>query len=180
MKIYTKTGDKGTTALLGGARVSKSNERIEAYGTTDELNSHLGLLRDLSSDEHLREMLYNIQEWMFTTGSVLASDPSKDNIKIPKPQESWISTLENEIDKMNETLPELKNFILPGGHPAVSQAHISRCVCRRAERAVVRLNHLEEVPDIIVIFLNRLSDYLFVVARKIAFDLNVQEIPWRS
>jgi cob(I)alamin adenosyltransferase len=166
MKIYTKKGDKGETSLLGGTRVSKSNIRIESYGTIDELNSWLGLVRDQEMDIHTKQILIHIQDRLFTLGSHLASDPKKSGIKIPDINEENITLLEEEIDKMNETLPEMKSFVLPGGHNTVSYCHIARCICRRAERCVVHLASEEKVEDIILKYLNRLSDYLFVLARK--------------
>ncbi|MBI2729861.1 MAG: cob(I)yrinic acid a,c-diamide adenosyltransferase [Sphingobacteriales bacterium] len=180
-KIYTKTGDKGTTSLIGGTKVPKSHLRIEAYGTVDELNSHIGLCRDLLTDEKSREVLLETQDRLFTIGSSLACDPIKEpKMRIPDLKESDITLLENEIDRMNEALEPMKSFILPGGHPVVSQLHITRCVCRRAERCCVRLE-LEslEVDSIILKYINRLSDYLFVLARYATHHLKVEEIPWR-
>lgn len=181
LKIYTKTGDKGSTALIGGTKVPKSHIRIEAYGTVDELNSHIGLCRDLLTDDKCREILLEVQDRLFTIGSSLACDPIKEpKMRIPDLKESDIVLLENEIDRMNEVLLPMKSFILPGGHSTVSQLHIARCVCRRAERSTVRLE-LEslEVNGIIIKYLNRLSDYLFVLARYAAHLLKVEEIPWR-
>ncbi|MFI5163766.1 MAG: cob(I)yrinic acid a,c-diamide adenosyltransferase [Bacteroidia bacterium] len=179
MKIYTKKGDKGETSLLGGTRVAKSHIRIESYGTVDELNSWVGLIRDQNSDAHSKEILIKIQDRLFTIGSHLASDPSKSGIKIPDIKEEDIILLENEMDKMNEVLPEMKNFVLPGGHTTVSYCHIARCVCRRAERCAVHLASQEKVEDIIIKYLNRLSDYLFVLSRKFSYDLNAEEIIWK-
>ncbi len=180
-KIYTKTGDKGTTSLIGGTKVSKSHLRIEAYGTVDELNSYIGLCRDMVSDEQTRKILLETQDRLFTVGAALACDPEKEpKMKIPDLKESDITILENEIDRMNDELPPMKSFILPGGHVAVSQLHIARCVCRRAERCCVRLgeeNH-ETVP-IVQKYLNRLSDYLFVLARYTAQLAGAEEIPWK-
>lgn len=178
MKIYTKKGDAGETALFGGSRVPKHHARIEAYGTVDELNSFLGLLRDQDIENVHRDLLLFIQERLFTAGSTLAADPSKGNLVVPDMTDDDITRLEQAIDKMEEELPPLKNFILPGGHPAVSYCHVARCVCRRAERQIVALNEQEQVPEIIIRFMNRLSDYLFVLARKAALDLGVDEIPW--
>lgn len=178
-KIYTKTGDKGETSLIGGVRVPKYHLRIESYGTVDELNSYIGLVKDMITDEHAKEVLYEIQDRLFTIGSVLASDPEKSKMKIPDLHETDVELLEKEMDAMNENLPELRSFILPGGHPAVSTAHVARCICRRAERLVVHLSNESQVPEIIAVYLNRLSDYLFVLSRKIATDFNVDEIPWR-
>lgn len=179
MKIYTKTGDKGETALLGGTRVPKHHVRIEAYGTVDELNSFIGLARDQLRDEKDRTLLLEVQERLFTLGATLATDPAKTNVKKPDLLEDDIEKLEKSIDEMNQSLPDLKNFILPGGHPAVSTIHIARCVCRRAERLTTRLAELESVEEIIIRYLNRLSDWLFVLARKIGKDNGVVEIPWR-
>ncbi len=178
-KIYTKTGDKGETSLIGGVRVPKYHLRIESYGTVDELNSYIGLVKDMITDEHAKEVLYEIQDRLFTIGSVLASDPEKAKMKIPDLHETDVELLEKEMDTMDENLPELRSFILPGGHPAVSTAHVARCICRRAERLVVHLSNESQVPEIIAVYLNRLSDYLFVLSRKIATDFNVDEIPWR-
>jgi cob(I)alamin adenosyltransferase len=180
-KIYTKTGDKGQTSLWGGARVPKHHIRIESYGTVDELNSHLGLLRDHLQDEGLRTVLKTIQDRLFTVGSILATDPEKaGKIQTPDLLLSDITQLESWIDEMEEKLPELKNFILPGGHVAVSSCHIARCVCRRAERLVVALNENEAVDELVLQYLNRLSDYLFVLSRRIAQILEVPEIIWNS
>ncbi len=180
-KIYTKTGDKGTTSLIGGTKVPKSHLRIEAYGTVDELNSYIGLCRDLLPDENTRNLLQEVQDRLFTIGSSLACDPIKEpKMRIPDLKEADVLLLEKEIDKMNETIPPMKSFILPGGHVTVSHLHIARCVCRRTERCAVRLE-LEslEVEQVILKYLNRLSDYLFVLARFTAFHLNSAEIPWK-
>ena len=178
LKIYTKTGDKGTTSLIGGTKVLKSDPRIEAYGTVDELNSYIGLCRDLVTDPNSRSCLQEIQDRLFTIGSSLACDPEKEpKLKIPDLGEKDLSYLENQIDNMNDSLPEMKSFILPGGHPTVSHIHIARCVCRRAERCCVRLE--KDTESIIIKYLNRLSDYLFVLARFIAQQLNTAEIPWK-
>lgn len=181
MKIYTKTGDQGTTSLIGGTKVPKSHLRIEAYGTTDELNSYIGLCKDLLADEQSGKILQEIQDRLFTIGSSLACDPEKEpKMKIPDLKEADITLLESEIDKMNGILPPMKNFILPGGHITVSHLHIARCICRRAERSCVRLELEEkEAESIIVKYLNRLSDYLFVLARFTAFQLKAEEIPWK-
>jgi cob(I)alamin adenosyltransferase len=181
LKIYTKTGDKGTTSLIGGTKVPKSHLRIEAYGTTDELNSHIGLCRDLLTDEKSREVLLEIQDRLFTIGSSLACDPIKEpKMRIPDLKEKDITLLEKEIDRMNETLEPMKSFILPGGNITISQLHIARCVCRRAERCCVRLE-LEslEVDSIILKYLNRLSDYIFVLSRYATHLLKVEEIKWK-
>ena len=179
MKIYTKKGDEGQTSLLGGKLLPKSDLRIESYGTVDELNSYIGLTRDLIGDEHKRSALLEIQDRLFTIGSALASDPSKSNLKTPDLLPSDVTFLENKIDEMEEALPEMKSFILPGGHPAVSTCHVARCVCRRAERHVVLLASQEKVDKQIIQYLNRLSDYLFVLARAVARDLNIRDIPWK-
>jgi cob(I)alamin adenosyltransferase len=180
MKIYTKTGDKGQTSLIGGTRVPKHHMRIEAYGTVDELNSYIGLIRDQPMDEHSKKMLIEIQDRLFTIGSILASDPEKSKAKIPDLNEADITLLENEMDKMNETLPEMRSFVLPGGHTTVSYCHIARCVCRRAERLTIHLSENSAVLDIVIKYLNRLSDYLFVLSRKFTQDLNAEEIPWKA
>lgn len=180
-KIYTKTGDNGTTSLIGGTKVPKSHLRIEAYGTVDELNSHIGLCGDLISDVATKKMLLEIQDRLFTIGSSLACDPVKESkLKLPDLKEEDISLIEQEIDRMEATLPAMTSFILPGGHPTVSQLHITRCVARRAERCGVRLE-LEslEVDPVIIKYLNRLSDYLFVLSRYIGKLLDAPEIPWK-
>jgi cob(I)alamin adenosyltransferase len=181
LKIYTKTGDLGKTSLIGGTKVPKSHLRIESYGTTDELNSFIGLTADQITDEHLKLILKEIQDRLFTIGSSLACDPEKEPLmKIPDLKEEDVLLLEKEIDAMNEILPPMKAFILPGGHPAVSTAHIARCVCRRAERICVNMQEHDVVVDPLVIkYLNRLSDYLFVASRYIAHILNVPEVAWR-
>jgi len=180
-KIYTKTGDKGTTSLIGGTKVPKSHLRIEAYGTVDELNSYIGLCRDLLQDEQSRQMLQEAQDRLFTIGAALACDPVKEpKMRIPDLKESDISLLETEMDRMDTFIPPMKSFILPGGHPALSQLHIARCVCRRAERCCVRLEMESlEVEGLILKYLNRLSDYLFVLSRYTGHLLQVAEIPWR-
>lgn len=181
MKIYTKTGDKGTTSLIGGTKVSKAHLRIEAYGTVDELNSYIGLCKDLMTDKNSQALLQEIQDRLFTIGSALACDPEKETkLKIPDLKEEDITLLEKEIDNMTAALPVMKSFILPGGHPTVSHLHIARCICRRAERCCIRLEaEKNEVEPIILKYLNRLSDYLFVLARYAGHLLNVAEIPWR-
>lgn len=181
VKIYTKTGDKGTTSLIGGTKVLKSHRRIEAYGTTDELNSFIGLCLDYLKANSVQNVLPEIQDRLFTIGSALACDPDKETkLKIPDLKAEDITLLEHEIDKMNEVLPPMKSFILPGGHVAVSALHIARCVCRRAERCCVRLQKKkEEVEPLIIQYLNRLSDYLFVLSRFTANKLGAEEIPWK-
>lgn len=179
MKIYTKTGDKGTTALFTGTRVPKHNIRIESYGTIDELNSFLGLLRDQEMDAHSKELLALIQEKLFTVGSILATEPKKyKRLKIPRISDADIELLEKEMDQMNEELPEMTHFILPGGHTTVSYCHITRTICRRAERMISYLHENEPVPDTLLSYINRLSDYLFVLARKLSKDLKAKEIKW--
>ena len=179
MKIYTKKGDKGTTGLIGGTRLPKHHMRIEAYGTVDELNSYLGLVRDCVSDVKVIESILEIQERLFTLGSNLAADPVKSTMELPKLFESDITFLESEIDQMDAELPPMKFFVLPGGHTIVSHCHVARCVCRRAERLVSLLAENEFVDPLISAYMNRLSDYLFVLSRKMAHDLNANEIPWK-
>ena len=178
-KIYTRTGDKGETGLFGGRRLPKNHLRIEAYGTVDELNAFIGLVSDHIEDDPLDAELKSIQDLLFVIGSNLASDPDKE-MAVPDLKEADIELLEAAIDQMEQSLPTLKHFILPGGHVAVSHAHVARCVCRRAERLVVALATEELVLDIIIRYLNRLSDYLFVVARKIGHDLGVPERKWEA
>lgn len=185
MKIYTKTGDKGTTALFGGTRVKKYNLRIESYGTVDELNSYIGLIKDQEIDETTKSSLLNIQNELFTLGAMLATPPEKETLKsgkerlsIPKVSTNSIEFLEQQIDNMDAELPQMTHFILPGGHQAVSFCHIARCVCRRAERLCVELNDNEPINQDILRYLNRLSDYLFTLARKLTKDLEVEEIKW--
>lgn len=179
MKIYTKKGDTGTTQLIGGTRVAKNNVRIESYGTVDELNSFMGLVRDHVKAEETRTLLKGIQDRLFTIGSSLASDPVKSKMVIPVLKEEDITQLENEMDKMNETLPELKSFLLPGGHPANSICHIARTICRRAERTVVNLSEHDAIDPLVIKYLNRLSDYLFVLSRKLSKDYGAEEIQWK-
>ena len=182
IKIYTKTGDKGKTSLIGGTKVFKNHLRIETYGTIDELNSHVGLVRDYTPGEHQRTILQEIQDRLFVIGSSLACDPEKQTgMHIPDLKEGDVTILEKEIDVMNEVLPVMKNFILPGGHAAVSSTHIARCVCRRAERLCVNMQQHElHVEPLVIKYLNRLSDYLFVLARFIAQELHVAEIIWKG
>ena len=179
MKIYTKTGDSGTTALYGGTRVSKSDERVETYGTIDELNAQIGLLRDQEVNQGRRAFFQEIQETLFVIGSHLAADPNKEQIKLPTITDALVQRLEQSMDEMDDHLPPMKFFILPGGHPSVSICHIARCVCRRAERQVVRFSQHQAVDPIIVMYLNRLSDWLFVLARFMGDMLGVDEIPWK-
>jgi cob(I)alamin adenosyltransferase len=180
-KIYSKTGDQGKTSLIGGTKVPKSHLRIETYGTVDELNSTIGLLRDHLTNENSRKVLLEIQDRLFTIGSSLACDPEKVVLmKIPGLQEQDVQLLEKEIDGMEEVLPAMKSFILPGGHIAVSTAHVARCVCRRAERLCVNMQEHELfVEPLVIKYLNRLSDHLFVLARYTGHLLGVPEIPWR-
>lgn len=179
MKIYTKKGDNGTTGLIGGTRILKSSLRIEAYGTIDELNSYIGLVRDQDINEQYKKQLIEIQDRLFTIGSSLAADPEKSTMKIPDLHASDIEVLEKWMDEMEEVLPEMKNFVLPGGHQTVSFCHVARCVCRRGERIIVDLNQHEFVADLIISYMNRLSDYLFVLSRKITLDLGAIEQPWQ-
>ena len=185
MKIYTKTGDKGNTSLFGGQRVPKHHLRIESYGTVDELNSYLGLIRDQNLDTNSENNIIKIQNELFTLGAMLATPPEKETLKngkerlnIPKINNEQIEFLELEIDKMNSELPPMTHFILPGGHTTVSYCHIARCICRRAERLCSSLNEKEELNKNIIIYLNRLSDYLFVLARKLSKNLEVSEVKW--
>lgn len=181
LKIYTKTGDLGKTSLIGGTKVSKSDLRIETYGTIDELNSFIGLVYDQNSDEHSKKILKEIQDRLFTIGSSLACDPEKEvKLKIPDLKEDDVELLEKEIDNMNDALPEMKSFVLPGGNIAVSTTHIARCVCRRAERWCVNMQGQKLfVEPLILKYLNRLSDYLFVLARYTGHLLKAEEIAWK-
>lgn len=179
-KIYTKTGDKGETSLLGGRRVPKHHLKIEAYGTADELNAFIGLLRDQDIDAHYKEILLEIQDRVFTAESLLACDQGCKPEYLPHMQASDSELLEQEIDKMNESLPELTHFILPGGHPAASYAHVCRCICRRAERIITQLSQEDKVDELVIRYFNRLSDYFFVLARKLALDHGVGDTPWKA
>jgi cob(I)alamin adenosyltransferase len=181
-KIYTRTGDKGQTSLIGGTRVSKHHIRIESYGTVDELNSYLGLVNDTANSEEIAGWLREIQDRLFTLGAELATTPSKEvKMKLPDLHDSDIAWLEERIDQMNETLPEMRSFIIPGGHPAASTCHVARCVCRRAERLCVAMLESEEyVSDIALKYLNRLSDFLFVLSRYITHQNGREELPWRA
>lgn len=185
MKVYTKTGDKGTTALFGGSRVPKHHIRIESYGTIDELNSHLGLIRDQDINPEYKKILEKIQDRLFTVGAILATAPDKailkngkERLNIPKISEADIQLLENEIDGMENQLEPMMHFVLPGGHTTVSYCHIARCVCRRAERLSVHLYELEPFENNVLAYINRLSDYLFVLARKLSKDLGADEVKW--
>lgn len=179
-KIYTKTGDKGETSLIGGTRVPKYSDRIEAYGTVDELNSYIGLIRDLCESDDLKVLLLNIQNCLFVLESSLATDPSVElTRKLPEIAESDIELLEKEIDRMNETLPDLTNFVLPGGDVVSSHCHIARTICRRAERITIKLSSVYPLESLDIKYLNRLSDYLFVLARAIIHQKGGNEIPWK-
>ena len=178
MKIYTKTGDKGQTGLIGGNRVSKNDLRINAYGTVDELNAHVGLLRDLVEDEQVKLNLLEIQDRLFTAGSLLAVGEKGTKMKLPKLYNENINILESWIDSMDKSLPQMKTFVLPGGHVTVSTCHVTRTVCRRAERLIVELSDEVEVSELVVAYFNRLSDYFFTLSRKLTMDLNAEETPW--
>lgn len=177
-RIYTKTGDKGDTALFGGRRVPKSHLRVDAYGTVDELNAFIGMLRDTQNDDHLRELLAEVQNRLFSLGAHLASDPAKNPAQ-PDLKAEDIQLLEAEIDAMDAELPPLKNFILPGGHLSVSVCHVCRTVCRRAERLVVALSRRSPVDALAIQYLNRLSDYFFVLSRHLAYQLDADEVIWK-
>ena len=181
IKIYTKTGDKGSTTLIGGTKVPKNDIRIETYGTVDELNSWIGLINDQLNDDAFRSELKEIQDRLFTIGSSLATDAEKEpKMKLPDLNDGDIQFLENRIDVMTAELPVMKNFIVPGGHVAVSSIHITRCVCRRAERLAVNMQqHDLFVDEKLIQYLNRLSDYLFTLARYGAQKLGAEEIPWK-
>ncbi|MET1259980.1 cob(I)yrinic acid a,c-diamide adenosyltransferase [Flagellimonas sp. DF-77] len=179
MKIYTKTGDQGTTSLFTGSRVNKHHIRIESYGTIDELNALLGLVRDQEIDEGSKQILIEIQHKLFILGAILATEPQKDHrLKIQRIETTDITLLEQEIDRMNEALPPMTHFILPGGHTTVSYCHMARTVCRRAERMISLLHQNEPVPANVLTYINRLSDYLFVLARKLSKDLKADEVKW--
>ncbi len=178
MKIYTKTGDQGETSLVYGTRVLKDDLRINSYGTVDELNSYIGLLRDQPINESRKDLLKEIQDRLFTVGATLATEPNKDRKKIPDLYEDDIVLLEQEMDKMDAELPQLRHFVLPGGHQSVSFCHLARTVCRRAERLCVTLSREDEVDTLVIKYLNRLSDYLFVLSRKMAQELNAEEVKW--
>jgi len=179
-KIYTKTGDAGMTSLIGGSRVPKYHPRIEAYGTIDELNAYIGLIHDYLTDEKTRSILLHIEELLFAAEAMLADENNSMTKPFSRITEKDILLLEQEIDEMNNNLPELHSFILPGGHVIVSFCHIARCVCRRAERITLKLSTDFEIDKNIIKFLNRLSDYLFVLSRKISQDLKAPEIYWKS
>ena len=179
MKIYTKTGDKGQTSLIGGTRVFKSDLRIDTYGTVDELNSYIGLIRDQPINEKRKDLLKEIQDRLFTIGSSLASDPEQSKKKIPDLLETDITLLEDEMDKIDLIVPEMRFFILPGGHQSISFAHIARTVCRRAERLSIALAQETYVNELVIKYLNRLSDYLFTLCRMMHHELNIEEIAWK-
>lgn len=178
MKIYTKTGDQGTTALFGGKRVSKADLRIDTYGTVDELNSWMGVVRDQPINEKRKDFLISIQNQLFVIGSILATEPGNTKIKIPSLSEEDVAGLEKAIDIMDTELPPMRSFILPGGNQSVSFCHIARTVCRRAERLTVALHAQNSIEILVIQYLNRLSDYLFVLARKMAAELGVSDTPW--
>jgi cob(I)alamin adenosyltransferase len=180
VKIYTKKGDDGTTGLLGGTRVAKHHARIDAYGNVDELNSWIGLLRDELHDTEHVSMLLEIQDRLFTLGSHLALDPEHvGKMTLPELSHTDVDALEKAMDAMDAKLPPMRNFVLPGGHPVVSRCHIARCVCRRSERSVTFLTEQSQVPVVILQYLNRLSDYLFVLSRMVAVEKNASEMPWK-
>jgi len=179
MKIYTKTGDKGETSLIGGKRVPKYDDRVEAYGTIDELNSHLGLIRDLLEDEKTREIVLDLQNQLFVAASIVASDSEETMKKMPQISPENISSLELMMDEMNEDLPQLKNFVLPGGHVLASQAHIARTICRRAERLSLKATNADiEAVNMVTKYLNRLSDFLFILARQFANKNGIGDVLW--
>jgi cob(I)alamin adenosyltransferase len=178
MKIYTLTGDDGTTSLSGGRRVPKHSIRVEAYGSVDELIAWIGLLRDHKENLKRKELLIYIQDQLMRCAAALAYDSANSNSRMVMPDDDCITILEKEIDNMEVILPPLKNFILPGGHILISYCHIARCVCRRAERAISALNKAEKSPEIVCKFINRLSDFLFVLSRIITLELDIEEIKW--
>lgn len=179
MKVYTKTGDDGTTALIGGKRVPKYHLRIDAYGTVDELIAHIGVIRDFKKiDKHTKESLIEIQDRLMTCSAIMATDCDDCDVKIPEMFNTDIVFLEKEMDTMDESLPPLTSFVLPGGHPAVSAAHVARCVCRRAERIALQVQEEFAGARMVIKYLNRLSDYLFVLSRKLSKDFKAKEIPW--
>jgi len=180
MKIYTKKGDKGKTSLISGKRVSKSHLRMEAIGTVDELNSYIGLLAAYTINHSYEAFLTQLQHQLFNMGSLLAIDESKSAISLPQLKSQDIKAIEHQIDLMTKLLPPLKHFILPGGHREVAFCHIARCVCRRAERNVVKLGEVDFVHELTIPYLNRLSDYLFVLARMMCLNLGVEEVIWKT
>ena len=179
MKIYTKTGDQGTTSLFGGKRVSKAHLRIDTYGTVDELNSWIGVMRDQEVNALRKGIFLVIQDRLFTIGSILATEPGNTKVKTPSLTEEDLTFLENQIDAMDTGLPTMRSFVLPGGHPSVSFGHVTRTVCRRAERLVIALHESEPVDALVIKYLNRLSDYLFVLTRQMTQELGAEESPWK-
>lgn len=179
MKIYTKTGDQGTTALFGGKRVSKADLRIDTYGTVDELNAWIGVLRDQDVNLKRKEVLVEIQDRLFTIGSILATEPGNTKVKIPALAEGDVTFLEHQMDQMDSSLEPMRFFVLPGGHPSVSFGHVARTVCRRAERLVIHLNDSEPVGELVIKYLNRLSDYIFMLCRVMTSELKAEETPWK-
>lgn len=179
MKIYTKTGDEGTTSLFGGKRVSKADLRIDTYGTVDELNSWIGVLRDQEVNTLRNGIFLAIQDRLFTIGSQLATEPGNIRVKTPSLAEEDVLLLENQIDAMETGLPPMRSFVLPGGHPSVSFGHVARTVCRRAERLVIALHGSAPVEPLVIKYLNRLSDYLFVLTRQMTRELNAEESAWK-
>lgn len=179
MKIYTRSGDKGTTALIGGKRVRKNHIRIEVYGTVDELIAYIGVVRDHCKQKDVVQELIKIQDELMVCAAILATDCDNCQVKIPKLSSDSVVRLESMIDKMDEKLTPLSNFILPGGHPAVSFCHVARTVCRRAERLTLSLADKTFVPEVVIRYLNRLSDYLFVLSRRLSVDFQAIEIPWQ-
>lgn len=181
-KIYTRTGDKGATSLIGGVRVPKHHIRIESYGTVDELNSQLGMVADLCNNTEIGAWIREVQDRLFTLGSELATAPGKDiKMKLPDLHDEDVAWLESHIDAMNETLPEMRSFIIPGGNLGASACHVARCICRRAERICVAMDEAgETVPELAIKYLNRLSDFLFVLARHISHLAGAEDLPWRA
>jgi cob(I)alamin adenosyltransferase len=179
MKIYTKTGDKGTTALIGGKRVLKNHQRIEAYGTVDELIAFLGVVRDYVNNPDLQKNIIRIQDELMVCAAILATDDDAPRKNIPKLSENSVVWLETEIDSMEKDLLPLTRFLLPGGHPAVSFCHVARTVCRRAERTTIGIEEKATFSADVVRYLNRLSDYLFVLSRYLSVDNQVIEITWQ-
>jgi cob(I)alamin adenosyltransferase len=179
MKIYTKTGDDGTTSLFGGKRVSKADLRIDTYGTVDELNSWIGVLRDQPVNQSRKDILIEIQDRLFTIGSTLATEPGNSKVKIPLLTETDIEFLERQMDEMELALEPMRFFVLPGGNQSISFGHVARTVCRRSERLAIALNHSEPVNELVIKYLNRLSDYLFVLCRTMTHELKAEETPWK-
>jgi cob(I)alamin adenosyltransferase len=179
MKVYTKKGDGGTTQLIGGTRVPKSSLRIDAYGTVDELNAWIGLIRDQEIADLHKTQLIEIQDRLFTLGSLLAQDPEHSGMKLPEIHASDVEFLEKAIDEMESHLEPMRNFVLPGGHTTVSYTHVARCVCRRGERVIDNLHLHEALDPLILAYVNRLSDYLFVLGRKLSHDLKAEEQVWK-